>query len=102
MTSRLEEKVVDCVELEDDGRDVTLSFKDLTEEELRQAEIDLSVLQERLTTPLDMIHRQRDVQLLSQAFSNLAAHGVSLRTLRMEVEIYKDDTTNVTVGESGQ
>ena len=93
LTSRLEEKALDFVEPIDDVRDVTLSFRDLTEEELRQAEIDLSVLQERLTTQLDMIHRQRDVQLLIQAFSNLAAYGLSLRTLRIEVEIYKNDTT---------
>lgn len=93
MASRLMKEAVCFVELSDEGRDVTLCSRDLTEEELRQAEIDLSVLQERLTTQLDMIHRQRDVQLLSQALSNLAAHGVSLRTLQIEVEIYKDDTT---------
>ena len=65
MTARLEEKALDFAELIDDVRDVTPSSRDLTEEELRQAEIDLSVLQERLKTQLDMIHRQRDVQLLS-------------------------------------
>ena len=65
MASRLMKEAVCFVELSDEGRDVTLCSRDLTEEELRQAEIDLSVLQERLTTQLDMIHRQRDVQLLS-------------------------------------
>ena len=93
LTSRLEEKAADFVELKNNGEDVKLGFKNLTEEELRQAGIDLSVLQERLATQLDMIHHQRDVELLSQAFSNLAANGASLRNLRIEVEIYKDDTT---------
>jgi hypothetical protein len=65
----------------------------MTEEELRQAGIDLAVLQERLATQLDMIRHQRDVELLSQAFSNLAATGASLHILRVEVEIFKDDAT---------
>jgi hypothetical protein len=93
LSTRLEEKAADFVELDDDGHFVGREYRDLTEKELRQARLDLVVLQERRATQLDMIRHQRDVGLLSQAFSNLAAHGATLHMLRMEVGIFKDDTT---------
>lgn len=93
LSTRLEEKATDFVELDDDGRFAGREYRDMTEEELRQAGLDLVVLQERLATQLDMIRHQRDVELLSQAFSNLAANGASLHMLRVEVEIFKDDAT---------
>jgi hypothetical protein len=93
LSARLEEKSTDFVELDDDGQFAGREYRDMTEEELRQAGIDLVVLQERLATQLDMIRHQRDVELLSQAFSNLAANGASLHILRVEVEIFKDDAT---------
>jgi hypothetical protein len=93
LSARLEEKATDFVELDDDGQFAGREYRDMTEEELRQAGLDLVVLQERLATQLDMIRHQRDVELLSQAFSNLAANGASLHMLRLEVEIFKDDAT---------
>lgn len=93
LTSRLEEKAANFAELDDDGQFVRLNFRDLTEDEVRQARLDLVVLQERCAAQVDMIRHQRDVTLLRQALSNFAAHGVPLEMLRLEVEIYKDDTT---------
>lgn len=94
LTSRLKTKTARFANLDDKGRFSGRSVrKNLTDEELRQTELDLVVLQERLAEQLEMMHQRRDVAMLNQAFSNLAAHGVSLRVLRTEVEIYKDDAT---------
>lgn len=93
LTAQLEEKVVRFAELDDHGRCAGTDWRDLTEEEMRQTELDLAILEERHAEQLDLLRHQRDVGLLSQAFSNLAAYGASLRMLRIEVEIYKDDTT---------
>jgi hypothetical protein len=93
LTARLKSKKADSAKLNDDGRCFGYRRRHLTEAELQQAKLDLGVLQERLAEQLDLQRHQRDVELLSQAFSNLATHGASLRMLRAEVEIYKDDTT---------
>ncbi|KAM0711412.1 hypothetical protein Q7P35_002152 [Cladosporium inversicolor] len=93
LTFRLEEKAADFADFDDDGQFAGLNFRDLTEEEVRQARLDLVVLQESCAAQVDMIRRQRDVTLLKQALSSLAAHGASLEMLRVEVEIYLDDTT---------
>jgi hypothetical protein len=92
LTRRLEAKSAMFAKLHDKGG-CDVRWRDLTEHELRQAEVDLGVLQNRLAEQLDLQRRQRDVELLGQALSNLAAHGASLRVLRTEVEVYKDDST---------
>jgi hypothetical protein len=94
LTARLESKTAQCADLDEKGRlRGRCVRKRLTDGELRQAGLDLVVLQERLAEQFDMIQHRRNVTLLSQAFCNLAAHGVSLRVLQTEVQIYKDDTT---------
>jgi hypothetical protein len=77
----------------ENGKFRRVGWKDLTAEGLRQTKLDLVVLQRRLAKPINLRRRQRDVELPSQAFSNLSTRGASLRTLRTEVVIYKDDTT---------
>lgn len=93
LSNELEEKTAKRARMDDNGHSATIDWHDLTEEELQQARLDLEVLKERSAEQLDMLHHQRDVDLLGQAFSNLAAHGASLRMVRTELEIYKDDTT---------
>jgi len=93
LTARLEENAAQLAELDEDGQFVDLDFRDLTDEETRQAKLDLVVLQERLSNQLDLLRHQNDVTLLGQALSNLAKRGGSLRVLRTDVAIYKDDTT---------
>lgn len=93
LTTRLEEKDAKVAKLDDDGQFVGLGFRDLTEEELRQTRLDREVLQTRRAEQVDLQRHRRDVELLGQALANLAEHGASLRMLRTEVEIYKDDTT---------
>jgi hypothetical protein len=93
LTARIEEKTAKIAELDENGRFRRMGRKDLTAEAMRQTELDLVVLQHRLDEQLDLERRQRDVELLRQAFSNLATRGASLRKLRTEVVIYKDNTT---------
>lgn len=93
LTTQLEEKTAKRARMVDNGHSAKIDWHDLTEEELQQARLDLEVLKERSAEQLDMLHHQRDVDLLGQAFFNLAAHGASLRIVRTELEIYKDDTT---------
>lgn len=93
LTARIGKKTAKVAELDENGRSCRMGRKYLTEEEVRQAELDLAILRRRHAEQLDFKRRGRDVELLSQAFSNLATHGASLRMLRTEVVAYKDDTT---------
>lgn len=93
LTTRLEKKSAKFAEHDKDGNFTGLGLRHLTKEEMEQSRLDLAVLEARLAEQLDMLRNQRDVALLGQAFSNLAANGASLRILRVEVEIYKDDAT---------
>lgn len=93
LTARLKTKEAGAAKLDDEGRYIGHGRRDLTDEDLRQTELDLAVLQEKHAEQLDLQRRQKDVELLGLALSNLAAHGASLRVLRTEVEVYMDDTT---------
>jgi len=93
LTARLEFEEAGAAKLDDEGRYIGFERRDLTDEDLQQTEIDLAVLRKRLAEQLDLQRRQRDVELLGQALSNLAAHGASLRVLRTEVEVYMNDTS---------
>ena len=93
LATRLELKAASFAKLDDDGRFVEREWRNVTDEDRRQIKLDLAVLQERLDEQLDLQHHQRDVELLSQALSNLAMHGASIRMLRTEVTIYEDDIT---------
>jgi hypothetical protein len=88
LTTRIAKKTAKVAQLDEIGQFRRIGWKDL-----RQTKLDLVVLQRRLAEQINLQCRQRDVQLLSQAFSNLATRGASLRMLRTEVVIYKDDTT---------
>lgn len=92
LIARLKNSTVRFAKLDEDGHfEGNLESRDLTEDEVQQTKNDLTVLQERHTEHLDLLRHQKDVELLSQAFSNLAANGTSLRMVRIEVAIYKDD-----------
>ncbi|KAM0722501.1 hypothetical protein Q7P37_001942 [Cladosporium fusiforme] len=93
LAARLKEKTIRFAKLEENGRFCGMAWKHLTAEELRQTRLDMVALQQRHAEQRDFQHRQEDVRLLSQALSNLAAHGASLHMLRTEVEVYKDNTT---------
>lgn len=93
LTARIGKKTADIAELDGNGRFRRMSRKDLTAEEVQQAELDLAILRHRHAEQLNFRRTGTDVELLSQAFSNLATHEASLRMLRTEVVIYKDDTT---------
>jgi len=93
LAARLKNKSAQFPKLNEDGGCYGILWRDLTEVELRQTELDLVALQDKSAQLLNFQRQQRDLQLLNQAFSNLAAHGASLHVLRGEVEIYQDDTT---------
>jgi hypothetical protein len=93
LTSRIKNKIASFAKLDTNRQYCGSTVRSLSKQEARRARLDLADLQERLAAQLDMIHHRRDVGLLSQALSNLVAHGNSLQMLRVEVEIYKDDAT---------
>jgi hypothetical protein len=92
LTLRLQTGSRDVTEL-NESSSTSLVPKLLGEDNSQQAKLDLEVLRQRIDAQLEFVRSERDIELLSQAFSNLAANRVSIHILQTEVEIHEDDAT---------
>lgn len=92
LATRLRERGTRVARLDEDGPFVRIGFDPFKRGDIRRTRLDLAVLKERLAEQNHLVSNQKDAELLGQALANLAAHGGSLRRLRTEVEVYKDDT----------
>lgn len=87
----LKDNMTDTAVLDDDGRFVEMGDKELTADELHSVERDLEVLRQKRKEQLEFQQCGEAVELLSQAFINLAKHGTKLHRIQTEVVVYRDD-----------
>lgn len=89
----LEQRTTTVPQRAPNGRFEELGSRKLGEKEVEQVEKELLLLQHLQRDHSDWLTRGEDVSLLSQALASLAEHGVRLRTICLEVAVFRLDAT---------